>query len=120
MKKILLDTNFLLAPVQFKADIYEQITTDFFTLDACVEELEKIAKKKTKAGVQAKAALILARTKNVRIVKAAKKNVDEALVEAAKQHNYIVATNDRKLIMKLKTEGIAIVRLRQRKFMEEA
>ncbi len=119
MKKILLDTNFLLAPVQFKADVYEQITADFFTLDACVEELEKIAKKKTKAGVQAKAALILARTKNVRIVKAAKKNVDEALIEAAKQHNYIVATNDRKLIKALKTLDIRILRLRQKKLLLE-
>jgi len=117
MKKILLDTNFLLAPVQFKADIYEQITADFFTLDACIEELEKIAKRKTKPGVQAKAALILAKTKGVKILEAKKKNVDEALAEAAKQHNYIVATNDRKLITKLKAGGIGIVRLRQRKLV---
>lgn len=119
MKKILLDTNMLLAPVQFRADIYGQVTAEFFTLDACIEELEKIAARKTKAGTQAKAALILAKMKGVRIVRAGKKDVDGAIFEAAKNRGFIVATNDRELIKKLKKEGMPFVRLKQKKLIVE-
>ncbi len=119
MKKALLDTNMLLAPLQFKANIYEEIAADFFTLDKCFEELEKLAMKKTKAGLQARAALILAKMKNVRVIKSVKKKTDEAILEAAKRYNYIVATNDRALIKELKARNVPVLRLRQKKLVVE-
>ena len=119
MKKVLLDTNMLLAPVQFKTDIYEKISAEFFTIDTCIEELEKISKKKTKSALLARAALILAKTKNVKTIKSQKKTVDEAIIHAAKEHNYIVATNDRELIKILKEMDIRIIRLRQKKLVIE-
>jgi rRNA-processing protein FCF1 len=120
MKKVLLDTNMMLAPVQFRADIYEMITADFYTLDKCIGELQKIAGKRTKSGLLARAAMLLAKTKNVKVIKSKNKDVDQALVDAAKEGNYTVATNDRELIKALKDCNIRVIRLRQKKlFVEE-
>jgi len=50
MRKIILDTNFLLIPAQFKVDIFSEIdricsfTYSLFVLDKSVEELKKISK----------------------------------------------------------------------------
>ncbi|MBI4170304.1 MAG: hypothetical protein HY514_01310 [Candidatus Aenigmarchaeota archaeon] len=125
MKKVLLDTNMMLAPVQFKADIYSAITADFYTLDNCMKELKKIAEKKTKSGapsrtaVRARAAFILAKVKAVKTIKAGKKETDKALTEEAKKGEYIVATNDRELIKALKKLDIRVLRLKQKKLVIE-
>ena len=119
MKKVLIDTNMLLAAVQFHVDVYDQISAEFYTLESCWQELEKISKKKTRAGLQARAAMILAKTKNVKKIPAKKENVDEALIVAAKEDNYIVATNDRELIKALKSLNIRVLRLRQKKHLVE-
>lgn len=116
--KTLLDTNMLLVPAQFKVDIYAQIPGSFYTLDLCIRELEKIAEKKTKTGFQAKAALILVKMKNVRMLKADKRSTDAAIKEKAKR-GYAVATNDRDLIKDLKKSGLHVLRLRQKKIVVE-
>ncbi len=118
MKKILLDTNMMLAPVQFRADVYSQ-AAEFCTTDKCMAELEKMARKKTKGGLQAKAALMLAKMKNVHVIKSEGEGVDSSIINAARRGNYIVATNDRILIKALKTLGIRILRLRQKKLIIE-
>ncbi|ENO12016.1 hypothetical protein MBGDC06_00279, partial [Thermoplasmatales archaeon SCGC AB-539-C06] len=55
MKKIILDTNFLLIPAQFKVDIFDEIDRiilekyQLFVLDKTIDELKKIiADKKQK------------------------------------------------------------------------
>lgn len=115
--KILLDTNFLLVPVQFKVNIYELLEGDLITLDACIRELEKLARSKGKDGANAKVALKLA--KNVKIIRAKSIRADVAIINYAKSHGCAVATNDRKLIKTLKSKGIKIIRLRQMKLLAE-
>ena len=119
MKKILLDTNMLLAPVQFRAGVYGELHAELYATDKCVAELRRMAKRKTKAGAQAKAALILAKTKNVRIIKSEGEGVDASIINAAREGDYAVATNDRSLINKLRAEGVPVIRLRQKKLLAE-
>ena len=113
----MLDTNFLLVPVQFKVDIFRQLRgNDLVTLDLCVKELEKISKGKGKSAEHSKIALDLLKKRKIRIIKA-NKPTDSSLMNYAQQHNCAVATNDRKLIKRLKNKGIKVIRLSQKKYI---
>ena len=75
MKKILLDTNFLLIPHQFRVDIFTQIDRivtfryKFFILDKTLEELKKIVEEqKGKDKDAARIALKLIAIKNVGVI----------------------------------------------------
>jgi len=120
MEKVLLDTNFLLVPFQFKVDVYS-LTNQFgqpMTLDSCKKELERLAKGKTRDALHAKAALILLKMKNLRIEKSFY-SADTAILKYSKKHNCFVATNDSKLIKRLKSNGIRIIRLKQKNLLLE-
>jgi uncharacterized protein len=117
--KILLDTNFLMMPGQFKVDIYQLLKgKELCTLDVCVGELEELSKGKGKSASAAKIALGLLRKNNIKIINAEGK-ADDAIVAAAKGGNYIVGTNDAALMESLKRYGVKILRLKQKKFLSE-
>jgi len=120
MAKILLDTNFLLVPAQFKVDIFEQLKEfgdDFVVLDSAVRELKIIGKRKSVSGVSARIALELIKKHNIEIVKTVEKSADNAILKFAMEHGCVVATNDKKLIKRLRIKEIKIIRLRQRKYL---
>jgi rRNA-processing protein FCF1 len=107
-------------PVQFKVDIFHILkNNELFTLNTCVAELEKLSKGKTRYAVAANVALKLINDKKVRIVHSNSKSADSAIIEEAKKHSYIVATNDAELIESLKRYGIKILRLKQKKLVVE-
>src|SRR3989344_4484735 len=109
MKKILLDTNFLLIPPKFKVDIFSEIERicyfnyKLYILDRTVDELENIIKKqKGKSKEAAKLALKIIKLKGIEKIKTEKGiDVDAAIIEAAKK-GFIVATQDKILKKKLK------------------
>ncbi len=114
---IVLDTNFLMLPVQFKIDIFEEFRgSELITFSACIKELEKIAAGRKKDAAAAKIALNLVKKEKIRIVKTGKK-ADKAIMDYAAKNECAVATNDKKLLKALKNKGIKILRLRQRKFI---
>ncbi|MFH0832788.1 MAG: DNA-binding protein [Candidatus Aenigmatarchaeota archaeon] len=117
--KILLDTNFLLAPAQFKVDVFEEMKNfgEPVTLDVCINELKKLSKKKGNIGNEAKVALLLVKKNNLKILKSYKKRADFALMDCAKKLGCTIATNDVKLIKALKNKEIKVIRLRQKKFL---
>ena len=122
MKKIILDTNFLLIPAQFKIDIFSEIDRvscfnyDLCVLDKTINELKKVVdEQKGKDKSAAELALDLVKVKKLRILKTKGDNVDDLLV---KQKEAIIATSDKKLIKKLKNRGIKIIRLRQKKYLK--
>lgn len=115
--KIILDTNFLLLPAQFKIDIFQELkNNELIIFDLAIRELKKIARSKGKAGINANIALKLIKNKKIKIIKARGK-VDKAIIDYAKNFNCWVATNDKKLIKALKKNEIKIIRLRQKKFL---
>lgn len=117
--KILLDTNFLMMPAQFKVDIYQLLKgKELCTLDLCVAELEELSKGKGKNASAAKIALGLLRKNNIKIINA-EGAADAALIEFGKRGKYIIGTNDAELIESLKRYGVKILRLKQKKFLSE-
>lgn len=136
-KKIILDTNFLLIPGQFMVDIFSEIDRlmnepyHLIVLDKTINELHKIAQGDSKDARAAKLALALIETKKadnptlwekilglkegkaLKIVRASKGYVDDAIVSFA-DDDTIVATQDAALKRRLKT---SVITLKQKKYL---
>jgi hypothetical protein len=123
MKKIILDTNFLMIPYQFKVDIFDEIRRivegeyELVTLAGVVKELERIKKSKGKSAAAAKIGLELIKAKNVKVINSDSEKVDNKIIELSDK-NTIVATNDIELKKILKNKKIKIIYLRSRKYLE--
>ena len=123
MKKILLDTNFLLIPYQFKVDIFTQIDRiatfkyGLFVLDKNIEELKNIVEtQKGKDRDAAKIALKLIAIKNIGVIKTkSNKKTDDIILELSSKENFIVATQDKELKSMLKQKNVPMIILRQKK-----
>jgi len=127
MKKIILDTNFLLIPAQFKVDIYSEIQklADFryelHILDKSIDELNKIAQEQ-KGKVKRDVKLVLSmieqkiRDGEVSIIDTSDDNrlVDDIIVSLEKE---IVATQDIDLQKRLKAKKVRIISMRQKKYL---
>lgn len=116
MIKIILDTNFVVIPFEFKVDIYsefERIIDAKYKLifpKICEAELEKL-----KYG---KAALKLLKQKNVEFVDISlTKSIDDSILEYAKKEKCIIATQDKELKKKALKEGLSVITLRQKKYL---
>lgn len=132
-KTILLDTNFLLIPAQFKVDIFAELqrACDFSykiaVLDATVSELEGIITSKKASARDRRAAglgLQLIKAKGVSVIKADRKvfkSTDKAILDfavaGARSGPVIVATQDRKLREGLAARGVRVAVLRQKKYL---
>lgn len=121
--KILLDTNFLLIPAQFRIDIFQEIDRiitqkyDLIIIPHIINELNEIAKKSKKYESEARIALELA--KKCQIVEIDPpiqgiKEVDEVILQSAINHKWIVATNDAALRKKLRSRQIPTITLRNK------
>lgn len=129
MATLLLDTNFLLIPGQFKVDVFVELKrvcefSELAVLDGTVEELNKIAHDSSaslKDRKAARLALQLLSAKAVRVIQSRKvfKSVDKAILEFASASNkdVIVATQDRELKRLLKVAGISVAVLRQKRYV---
>ncbi|MCX6709599.1 MAG: hypothetical protein NTV63_01425 [Candidatus Woesearchaeota archaeon] len=135
MVKILLDTNFLMIPIQFRVDIFTELQRllnckyELFTLDLNVEELKFAAKNGSMADKKAaKVALLLIEKKGVSILKTKRflnraenpHDVDSCIVEYAKE-GYSVATQDKGLRDRIKAcfpfASQPIIVLRKKKYL---
>lgn len=121
MKKILLDSNFLIACLKFKVDLseIENLIAEPFqliTLTPIVNEIKTLAGSKSKDSRYAKLALKLLKTKKIKVLETSKK-ADEAILELADK-SMLVATNDLSLRKKLKVKGIKTIYLRGKKKLE--
>lgn len=125
MNKIILDTNFLLIPGQFKIDIFSEIERicDFkynlFILDKSIGELNKIIQEqKGKAKSAAKLALTFINSGKLGIINTEtnNKDVDAIIVELSEKEKIIVATQDQLLKRQLKSKA-KIITMRQKKYL---
>ena len=123
-KKVILDTNFLLIPGQFKVDIFTeigQILNEPFELcvvDKSIAELNRLAAAgKEKDRFAAKLALALAIQKNLKTLHSfGNKSADDIIVKEADANTYI-ATQDKALRERVKEKGAKIIGLRQQKYL---
>ena len=127
MEQIILDTNFLLIPAQFKVDIYSEIEklADFryelHILDKSIDELNKIAQEqKGKVKRDVKLALSMIEQKirqgEISIIDTSgdERLVDDIIVSLEIN---IVATQDIGLQKRLKAKKVRIISMRQKKYL---
>jgi len=124
--KVILDSNFLFIPSQFKIDIFEELIRllnqrfEPVLLSSTHQELRSMAEKGSpKRRKQASLALEL--TKKcyiVNIEKGARETNDDVILRIAAQWKSPVATNDRELRKKLRAQDIPVIFLRGKSRLE--
>ena len=122
MKKIILDTNFIMIPAQFKVDIYSEIdricnfSYELYVIDKSLIELDTIiehAKGREKAAARlAKAILEAKKPKTLKTT--SKDYVDNIILDLK---GYIIATQDSELRSKLRKNGVQTIVLRQKRYL---
>ncbi len=112
--KLLLDTNFLVIPYQFRVDIYAELRKfgkpDMYTVGPALRELAKL-----KNGNEAFRLYLI---KGGKVIETGGTDADEEIVKLAREGDYIVCTQDVKLQERLKEHGVKIVFLRQQRYLE--
>jgi uncharacterized protein len=120
--KVILDSNALFVPLQFKIDIFEELkqllnrNVEFVLLSTVKNELELlVAKDSPKISREAIFALKLAKKcKLVPIENDEELTADDAIVKVAKSWNSPVFTNDRQLKKKLRDISVPVIYVRQK------
>ncbi len=111
-EKIFIDTNIFLSIFELKQDLLEEIESKYgknnlITSNIVIEEL----KNKQKKG---KMALTLIEKRNIQIEKFdGDLKADNAILEHCKQKDYVLATNDRELLIRAKQKHLKTIRIRQ-------
>ncbi|MDP7180480.1 MAG: nucleotide-binding protein [Candidatus Woesearchaeota archaeon] len=124
MTRIIIDTNFLLIPIQFNVDIFSEIEriVDFkyklYIVDKTVDELRAIVEKqKGKSKEAAKIGLLFVEKGKVNVIKTkGEKYTDDLIVEEVKGGD-VVATQDVGLKRRLKEKGVKFIGLRQKRYL---
>ena len=135
-KIVLLDTNFLLIPAQFKVDVFAELgricdfSYEVVVLEATVNELHGIMEDKTASAKDRRAAglgLLIIKAKGVEVVKSDRKvfkTTDKAILDFAVAGNRLehrsvfVATQDKELRDNLRARGVGMIILRQKQHLE--
>ena len=124
--KVILDSNFLFIPSEFRLDIFEELETllgqrvDPVLLSSTYQEIRKIAEKGApKMRRQASLALKLAeKCRIVHVEMSFEETCDDVIVRVAKEWGAPVATNDRTLRRRLRNINMPVIYLRQRSRLE--
>jgi len=123
MKKVILDTNFLIDLGRFGISIDEidrllNERYELAVLNSVVNELKSIAGTQQEESKFAKVALMILDLRNVKIIQN-DKTADQAFLEIGKvEKDVVVGTNDVELRKKLQQEGIKCIYLRGKKKLE--
>jgi rRNA-processing protein FCF1 len=120
-RKVILDTNFLLVPLQFNLDIFKVLERlleaphDVMVSTSIISELKRLAKNRGRQGAAARFGLKLVEIRKgldkLKVVKGTSP-VDDWIVEYASENRALVCTNDVILKKKLKAKGVKIIVLR--------
>jgi len=120
--KVILDSNALFAPLEFKIDLFCEVErllgrrVDFVLLSPVKRELEMLSTKDSpKIRRQAAFALRLTeKCKYVPVEEEQKLTTDDAIVKVAKAWNCPVFTNDSQLKKRLRDISVPVIYLRQK------
>ena len=124
--KVILDSNALLVPLQFKIDIFGELERllnrrfDLILLSAVKHELETLAKKSSpKTRKEAAYALRFAeKCKLVEVDAGSLEDVDDVLVKTAVEWKAVVFTNDEQLRKRLRDISVPVIYVRQKSRLE--
>ncbi|MAG79108.1 hypothetical protein CMI40_01910 [Candidatus Pacearchaeota archaeon] len=114
MKKVIIDTNFILSCIRNKIDFFEEIKLmgmEILIPKQVIDELKRIhnSKKKLHFRENAKVALKILEKNSFKKIDLKQKYVDKGLIQFTKKNqNIIIATLDRELKMKIKNPKLVI------------
>lgn len=123
MKRIIIDTNFLLIPFAHKVDIFSEFGRicpgyRLYIFEQSIGELGGIFQSQGgKDRKAAKLALKLISLKGISIIKSTEKDVDMLILKGSSKGD-IVATQDIMLRKRLLGKGIPVIMLRQKKYLQ--
>ena len=120
--KVILDSNALFVPFQFKIDLISELDNllerryELILLSPVKQELEALASKGSpKMRKAASCALKLAeKCRQIELKVPETTLVDDAIIEAAKDFRAMVFTNDRQLRRRLRDISVPVIYLRQK------
>jgi rRNA-processing protein FCF1 len=124
---VIIDTNFLIVPVQFGVNIFSEAERilergiEFVLLDSIIEEIKsKLERANRREARMFRVALDLAERCTIVSVDVSVKDdpVDNQLLDYAKSVGGVLATNDRELREKASSQGIPVLLLRGKKHLE--
>jgi len=121
--RVLLDTNALLMPAQFRVDLYDELLALFgdfepITLEEVIGELSGLSRGRGRDAAAARVGLAMARRSTVVPSGSTAERVDDRLIEYARREGCTVVTNDRQLRNALLGEGIDVVSMRRERTLE--
>jgi uncharacterized protein len=124
MKKIILDTNFLMIPLQFNVDIFFEIEKmcvfnyKLYVYESSVKELNKVIEnQKGKHKKEAQFALKLIKLKKINIIRSDVCYSDSVILDNLDKST-VVATLDLPLKKKVLDKGTPVIILRQKKYLK--
>ena len=124
MRKIIIDTNFLMIPYKFGVDIFSEFDRicrfnyGLFIFEQSIDELKGITQRQS--GKDKKAAefgLKLVKLKNIGIIKSKERDADSSILSSVSK-NTVVATQDIFLKKQLIEKGAPVIVLRQKKYLQ--
>jgi hypothetical protein len=124
--KVILDSNFLFIPSEFRLDIFEELESllgrqvTLILLSVTYKEIRRISEEGSpKIRKQASLALELAeRCHIVQVERGLEETCDDVIVRVATEWKSPVATNDRALRRRLRNARVPVIFLRQRHRLE--
>ena len=121
--RVILDTNALLLPakgIDIFTLIHQAVNEPYklATYKNNLDELERLAQKKTKDAFAAKLGYILAKQKDLKTLYCSSRtHPDDIIVEQALPKSTIVVTQDKGLIKRLQDKGVRVLRYQQKKLV---
>jgi len=125
--KIIMDSNALFVPLQFRIDIFEQIDKllnmrfELILLSSIRRELEKLAKNGS-SKMQKNASYALKMAEKCKLIELDEErsdsSPDDSIFQVAREWNSPVFTNDRKLRKRLRDINVPVIYVREKSRLE--
>ena len=125
--KIIMDSNALFVPLQFRIDIFEQIGKllnmrfELILLSSIRRELEKLAKNGS-SKMQKNASYALKMAEKCKLIELDEKisdsSPDDSIFQVAREWNSPVFTNDKKLRKRLRDINVPVIYVREKSRLE--
>src|SRR3989344_2409022 len=124
MHKVILDTNFLIIALQYKIDIFQELSRildvrfDVYIIDKTINELEKLINKPKVSQSIINLVKAFIKRKNIKILMTKQGSYADDAILSLKPKDIMVATQDKRLKEALKKKSIPIIIIRQRRYLQ--
>jgi len=124
--KILFDTNFLMIPLRFGVDVFEEAERtlnnlpEYYVTRSVLREIELLKQGASPSFAKelSFAEKIAERCSVLDVEAREKETVDESILRTAVEKRLIVGTTDAELRRRLREAGVKVLILRQRRYLE--